>query len=189
MRTCLRRRPGRFLHFVLGMVIGVALMAILAAIVASANFRRAREQEMAERASRERIVADLQRQVDDLQQRAAIDRELNNARRDAERIRAGIESRNKRIGELQRDASPGSAVAGRVTKIDGELATVNVGSDQGVESDQIMQVYRSILLQQHIGTLKLLKIGADQSVGLFTPAGPGLQINLGDIAGAKTNTK
>lgn len=189
MRLFPPKRSGRFLHVMLGMVIGVALMAVVAAIVASATFRQAREREMALRESRERMIADLQKQSDELQRRVALDRELNEARRDAERIRAGIESRNKRISELQRGASPGNAVAGRVTRIDGEFATVNIGSDQGVESDQVMYVYRSILLQEYVGTLKLLRVNAEQSVGLFTPSGPGMQIQLGDIAGARNRPK
>lgn len=178
------KRFGRFLHVVLGIIVGVALMSVVAAIVAGTNFRVARE-----RAEHERTIADLREQVADLQRRAAIDQELNDARRDAQRIRAEIESRNERIRELERNLAASDCVAGQVTKIDGELATVNLGIDQGLELNHVLQVYRSILLQEHVGTIKLLKLEADRSVGLFTRARPGIQLKLGDVVGSRTKPK
>jgi TolA-binding protein len=189
MRHSSPKRAGRFLHVVLGMVVGVAMMSVVSAIVAGISFRLARERDRAERAALKQTIGELQFQIDEMKQRAAIDQQLNDVRREAEKIRAEINSRNERIRQLQRGLNSGGSVAGRVIKVEGEFATINIGGDDGLESGQTLYVYRSILLQKYVGTLKLLKVDAEQSVALFTPSGPGMEVQLGDIAGARTTPK
>jgi TolA-binding protein len=185
MRLSSPKRPGRFLHVAIGMVVGIAMMSVVSAIVAGISFRLARERDRAERAALKQKIGELQSQIDEMKLRAAIDQQLNDARREADKIRAEINSRNERIRQLQRGLNADSSIAGRVIKVEGEFATINIGGDEGLESGQTLYVYRSILLQEYVGTLKLVKLDAEQSVGLFTPSGPGVQIKLGDIVGAR----
>lgn len=185
MRLSSPKRSGRFLHVAIGIVVGVAMMSVFSAIVAGISFRLARERDRAERAALKQKIGELEFQIDEMKQRAAIDQQLNDVRREAEKIRAEINSRNERIRQLQRGLNASGSVAGRVIKVDGEFATINIGGDEGLESGQTLYVYRSILLQQYVGTLKLLKVDAEQSIALFTPSGAGVQIKLGDIAGAR----
>jgi hypothetical protein len=175
MRYARRPRLGRFLHVVLGMVVGAAVMAVMAGLIAAANFELVR-------AEHEREAKELRRQVEELQRQAEqlrLEVELAEARREAERIRADIELRDRRIRDLERAAGP--CVTGRVRLVAGELVVVDAGSDLGLGMEHSVRVYRTPLMQEYLGTLQLLQVEADRAQGLFVPAHSGDQLRFGDI--------
>lgn len=178
------RRPGKLIHFALGLVVGVVLTTIIAVILVDNYVQSMRERE---RDERERAIADLKRRSEDLS--AVIDREINKERNEAERIRSEIESRNRRIAELERKRSATKFVAGRVIEVNGQLATINRGSDDGLSPEANLNVFRSLFLRDSVGTLTIVKIEADRSVGLFTPVRPGATIQIGDFVGGENHRK
>ncbi len=136
---------------------------------------------------RDQAIADLKHQSEEL--RAVIDREINKERNAAERLGSEIESRNRRIAEIERKCAATQIVAGRIIKINGQLATINRGSDDGVNPDAALSVYRSLFLQDAVGTLSLVKIEVNRSIGLFTPIRPGAAIQVGDFVGGDNHRK
>jgi hypothetical protein len=163
-------RRGRFLHVVLGMVVGAAVMAVVAGLIAAVNLELIR-------AEHKRQADELRRQVEQLR----LEVELTEERREAERIREEIELRNRRIRDLERAANAGSCLAGRVKLVAGELAAIDVGSGMGLGTEHSVRVYRTPLMQEYLGTLQLLQVDPDQSQGLFVPAHAGDQLRVGDI--------
>jgi FtsZ-binding cell division protein ZapB len=175
MRHAHRPRPGRFLHVVLGMVVGMALMAVVAGLIVAVNFEILRRSETRVLVEQERTIEDLRKQVEQLR----VESQLLQARQERERIREDIERSNQRIRDLQRAWS--SSLAGHIKSASGELAEIDVGSDLGLEMNSAVRVYRSPLMQEFLGTLQLLSVEPGRAKGLFTPARAGDQIRVGDV--------
>jgi len=80
---------------------------------------------------------------------------------------------------------PSVDTTGRVTGVSGNIATVSLGSDNGIEQGHILQVYRITPDPVFLGTLTVTRAEAYRSAGVFQPAGGGKRIAIDDRVDTK----
>ena len=72
-----------------------------------------------------------------------------------------------RVGVLK---APPAEVRGKVTGVDGSIATTSLGKDHGVNKDDELQVFRLSPTPVYLGKLRISIAREHDSVGTFTPA-------------------
>ena len=84
---------------------------------------------------------------------------------------------------------PPRDIRGVITGVADNLATVSVGSDQGVKVDQIFQVYRLEPEPQYLGILKITNLETHRAAGRFTPATSNTKMKKGDTVTTKIESR
>jgi len=107
---------------------------------------------------------------------------------------AQYESANKELAQLKArgisapattKVPPPENARGYITKIDGNLATISIGTDAGVNKDNVLQIYRLKPNPEYLGTITILNATPFEAVGRLTPAGARVKIQVNDEVAGK----
>ena len=80
---------------------------------------------------------------------------------------------------------PPEQVRGTVKIVDGNLATISLGSDAGVNKDHILFLFRLSPEPRYLGKLTILSTTPFEAVGRIEPASRNIQIKPGDEVASK----
>jgi septal ring factor EnvC (AmiA/AmiB activator) len=80
---------------------------------------------------------------------------------------------------------PPENVRGQVKQVDGNLVTISVGTDAGVNRDNVLYVYRLGTDPRYLGELTILSATPFEAVGRFRPASRSLTPRPGDEVGSR----
>jgi beta-lactamase regulating signal transducer with metallopeptidase domain len=81
--------------------------------------------------------------------------------------------------EYRKSGQSDDGVRGTIRRVEGDLATISVGSDAGVATGHELQVFRTQPKPEHLGTVKVLNVTAHEAVGRLQ--GPKqVQVRAGD---------
>jgi len=83
---------------------------------------------------------------------------------DASRELAGLRARGVTAG-TSRNVPPPEQVRGTVKAIDGNLATISIGTDAGVNKDNVLYLYRLTPTPEYLGELTILSATPFEAVG------------------------
>jgi hypothetical protein len=83
-------------------------------------------------------------------------------------------------GPTSAKVPPPEQVRGTVKAIDGNLATISIGTDTGVNKDHLLYVYRLSPKPEYVGELTILSATPFEAVGRFKPANRLVNIKAGD---------
>ena len=84
---------------------------------------------------------------------------------------------------------PVDQVRGTIKAVDGGLATISVGSDSGVNKDNILYVYRLTPKPDYLGELTILSVTPFEAVGRMKPASRQVAIKPGDEVASQITFK
>src|SRR5262245_19552444 len=98
---------------------------------------------------------------------------------DASRELAGLRARGVTAG-TSRNVPPPEQVRGTVKSIDGNLATISIGTDAGVNKDNILYLYRLTPTPEYLGELTILSATPFEAVGRVKTAKRLTAIKPGD---------
>jgi hypothetical protein len=85
----------------------------------------------------------------------------------------------------EREGVVGGVIKGTITGVAENLATISIGSDQGVKVDQIFHVYRLEPDPAYLGTLKITNVETRRAAGRFAPATKNATVKTGDTVDSK----
>jgi len=109
-------------------------------------------------------------------------------------VLASNEELNRRLDQLQRGGGSTSArigtvppdqVRGTVKSVDGNLVTVSVGTDAGVNKDNILYVFRLTPTPEYLGELQILTATPFEAVGRLRPSRRSVNVKVGDEVGSR----
>jgi hypothetical protein len=86
-------------------------------------------------------------------------------------------------------APPPDQVRGTIKAIDGSLATISVGSDSGVNKDNLLYIYRLTPKPEYLGELVILSVTPFEAVGRIKPASRQTPIKVGDEVASQLTVK
>lgn len=86
-------------------------------------------------------------------------------------------------------APPVDSVRGTIKAIDGGLATISVGSDSGVNKDNILYVYRLEPKPEYLGELTILSVTPFEAVGRLKPTSRQVTVKPGDEVASQLTIK
>lgn len=98
---------------------------------------------------------------------------------DASRELAGLRARGVTAG-TSRNVPPPEQVRGTVKAIDGNLATISIGTDAGVNKDNVLYLYRLTPTPEYLGELTILSATPFEAVGRVKTAKRLTAIKPGD---------
>ena len=79
-------------------------------------------------------------------------------------------------------------VDGKIEKLDGNLMQINVGTDQGVNKDNTLDVYRLLPEAKYLGTIRIVVANTHKSVGRLIN-GDATKLRVGDLVTSKSKEK
>lgn len=109
-------------------------------------------------------------------------------------VLASNEDLNRRLNQLERGGGSTSAragmvppeqVRGTVKAVEGMLVTISVGTDAGVNKDNILYVYRLTPTPEYLGELQILTATPFEAVGRLRPSRRSVSVKPGDEVGSK----
>jgi hypothetical protein len=86
-------------------------------------------------------------------------------------------------------AVPPDQVRGTVKAIDGNLATISVGTDAGVNKDNVLYIYRLTPTPEYLGKLTIVSATPFEAVGRVEPARRQATVKIGDEVASQITTK
>jgi hypothetical protein len=86
-------------------------------------------------------------------------------------------------------ALPTDEVRGTIKAIDGGLATISVGSDSGVNKDNLLYIYRLTPKPEYLGELVILSVTPFEAVGRIKPASRQTPVKAGDEVASQLTVK
>jgi hypothetical protein len=117
----------------------------------------------------------------------ANERNLASAREELATVRRKLEELRARVPAAEFESAvatprriPSVETAGRVTGVSGNLASISLGSDNGIEQGHVLQVYRMGANPLYLGTLTVTRTEPHRAVGTFEPAARGRTIAIDD---------
>ncbi len=105
------------------------------------------------------------------EQNVALEQKLVKVRR---KLRSVSAEGTEEVGE---EAGVSGRIVGKVTRVHNNLASLSVGSAQGVKNGMVFIVYRG---DQYLGKLRITKVVANESVGEIIQKRMSVQIQAGD---------
>ena len=84
---------------------------------------------------------------------------------------------------------PAEQVRGTIKAIDGGLATISVGSDSGVNKDNILYIYRTSPKAEYLGELTILSVTPFEAVGRIKTTSRQAAVKLGDEVASQITMK
>ncbi len=111
---------------------------------------------------------------------AGVKEELALTRRRYEELRARVPEASVATVAAIPKRVPSVETAGRVTGVSGNLASISLGSDNGIEQGHVLQVYRIGANPLYLGTLMVTRTEPHRAVGIFEPAARGRTIAVDD---------
>jgi len=136
---------------------------------------------------------DLNDQIRELQRDLQVAQENNRDLRDKNALLTGELKKNglaTDVRSFQRNtSSPKNDVEGVVTKVEGAMIEISVGSDDGVAERNELEVYR-LNPPEYLGKVQIVSVSNDQSVAkVVGKTRQGLKIKEGDIVATKIRTR
>jgi septal ring factor EnvC (AmiA/AmiB activator) len=98
---------------------------------------------------------------------------------DAQRQLAMLQSRGITAPAATK-VPPPEQVRGTVKAVDGNLTTISIGTDAGVNKDNLLYVYRLTPKPEYLGELTILSATPFEAVGRFKPANRLVNVKPGD---------
>jgi hypothetical protein len=98
---------------------------------------------------------------------------------DASRELAGLRARGVTAAP-SRNVPPAEQVRGTIKSIDGNLATISIGTDAGVNKDNVLYIYRLSPAPEYIGELTILSATPFEAVGRVKTARRQAAVKPGD---------
>jgi predicted nucleic acid-binding Zn-ribbon protein len=111
---------------------------------------------------------------------ASLKDELASVRRKYEELRARVPATATLAVVPNAPRAPSIETSGRVTGVAGNLASISLGSDNGIEQGHVLQVYRMGANPLYLGTLTVTRTEPHRAVGTFEPAARGRTIAVDD---------
>lgn len=102
---------------------------------------------------------------------------------------AAFKARGLTVSTGATKAPPADQVRGTVKAVDGSLATISVGSDSGVNKDNILFVYRLAPKPEYLGKLTILSVTPFEAVGRFEATSRQVAIKPGDEVASQITMK
>jgi transcriptional regulator of heat shock response len=109
-----------------------------------------------------------------IENKAAQDRNLQLLAQLEQRDKDLVKSRGEqaaRAGSSTGRNPPPEDLHGRITQTEGELVTINLGSDSGLDKGNTMEIFRLSPKPTYVGTLRILSVRPNEAVGKLVGGG------------------
>ena len=107
------------------------------------------------------------------------------------RMEAGVNPNTSVIRNPNEPNPPAVMVNGKIEKVDADLVQISLGTDQGVNKNNTLDVYRTNPEAKYLGMVRIVDANAHKSVARFIVIGTGArpQLKEGDLVTSKITNK
>jgi hypothetical protein len=135
------------------------------------------------------IAANYEQMYQDIKLRndALLD-QLQEKSRELTKVRAGVGSDGMTVRKPNEPNPPPVKVEGKITKVDGNLIQLSLGTDDGVKEDHTLTVFRLQPQATFLGTVRIIDAYHHTSVARLVPSTSSLrppQLKEGDVVSSK----